>query len=82
MNGDLKSGSVGLQAEWGGVAGGLQGYHGDTSSMFCVGEVDQQSRDLIEATEACLHAGIQVCAPGVPINRIGDACSTSAAQTK
>ena len=50
--------------------------------MFCVGEVDQKSQDLIEATERCLHAGIQVCAPGVPINKIGDACSASAEETR
>jgi len=52
----------------------LDGHHGDTSCMFCVGEVDKESRDLIEATKQCLHQGIAVCAPGVPINKIGAAC--------
>ncbi len=50
--------------------------------MFCCGDVDQSSRDLIDATRRCLQAGIDVCAPGVPISKIGDACGASAKQSK
>ncbi|GIL60935.1 hypothetical protein Vafri_15742 [Volvox africanus] len=49
----------------------LDGYHGDTSRMFFVGEVDAAARDLVEVTKQCLDAAIKNCGPGVPYNVIG-----------
>lgn len=60
----------------------LDGYHGDTSRMFASGNVNDESRNLMAATEQCLHAGIAVCGPGVPINQIGDACGKAARKSK
>jgi len=51
----------------------LDGYHGDTSCMFCVGEVSKPARDLVEATKQALYAGIRVCAVGARIGDIGHA---------
>ncbi|KAF9980890.1 hypothetical protein BGZ75_007864 [Mortierella antarctica] len=49
----------------------LDGYHGDTSATFLVGNVDQAGRELVERTKESLDAAIAICGPGVPLNRIG-----------
>ncbi|KAG9017671.1 hypothetical protein FRB90_000316 [Tulasnella sp. 427] len=53
------------------------GWHGDTSKTFLVGNVDQQGVDLIQATEEALLAGIKACGPGVPFREIGRAIVNS-----
>ncbi len=45
------------------------GYHGDTSRMFCVGDVAPHARRLCEVTYECMWAGIHQVKPG---NRLGD----------
>ncbi|KAJ9586281.1 hypothetical protein L9F63_020075 [Diploptera punctata] len=40
------------------------GYHGDCSAMFLVGNVDQPGRDLVKATEQALDQAISICKPG------------------
>ncbi|KAL4081355.1 peptidase M24, structural domain-containing protein [Scleroderma yunnanense] len=47
------------------------GYHGDTSQTFLVGEVDETGRDLVNITNAALEAGISACGPGRPFQDIG-----------
>lgn len=49
----------------------LNGYHGDTSATFTVGDVDQNAIKLIQVTKECLDKAISLCAPGVELNRIG-----------
>ena len=49
----------------------LNGVHGDTSAMFEVGEVDEESRLLVERTRQALMRGIRAVAPGRQINVIG-----------
>ncbi|KIK38216.1 hypothetical protein CY34DRAFT_809592 [Suillus luteus UH-Slu-Lm8-n1] len=51
----------------------LNGYHGDTSSTFLVGDVDEPGRDLVRMTNTALEAGIDACGPGRPFNCIGKA---------
>jgi methionyl aminopeptidase len=51
----------------------LDGYHGDTSSTFLVGDVDEPGRDLLQMTNIALEAGINACGPGRPFNGIGRA---------
>ncbi|KAF9449026.1 methionyl aminopeptidase [Macrolepiota fuliginosa MF-IS2] len=51
----------------------LDGYHGDTSQTFLVGNVDQQGRDLVGLTNRALRAGIDACGPGRPFRGIGKA---------
>jgi methionyl aminopeptidase len=56
----------------------LDGVHGDTNATFLVGEVDAESRRLVEVTHECLLEGIAAVRPGRPISDIGAAISTRA----
>lgn len=47
----------------------LDGWHGDTSRMFLVGDVPLKARRLVEVTYECLMLGIEQARPG---NRLGD----------
>ena len=47
----------------------MNGYYGDHAYTFPVGEVDQATADLLEATKASLYAGIREVIEG---NRLGD----------
>ncbi|KAL6526156.1 Methionine aminopeptidase 1D, chloroplastic/mitochondrial [Orobanche minor] len=49
----------------------LNGYHGDTSATYFVGEVDEEARNLVKVTKECLDKAISICAPGVEYNKIG-----------
>lgn len=53
----------------------LNGYYGDTSRMFTVGEVSPLALDLIEVTKHGLHLGIQQVKPGNQFGNIGYAIS-------
>jgi len=47
----------------------LDGWHGDTSRMFLVGDVGIKARRLVEVTYECLILGLEQAKPG---NRLGD----------
>jgi methionyl aminopeptidase len=47
----------------------LDGWHGDTSRMFLVGDVALKAKRLIDVTYECLMLGIEQARPG---NRMGD----------
>lgn len=49
----------------------LNGYYGDTSKMYTVGEVSETAKQLIEVTEHCLNLGIQQVYPGNYFGNIG-----------
>jgi methionyl aminopeptidase len=49
----------------------IGGVHGDTNATFGVGEVDEESRLLIERTHEAMMRGIRAVAPGRPLNAIG-----------
>lgn len=49
------------------------GYHGDTSNMFCVGEVQPAAKRLIEVTHESTLKGIELVKPGTHIGDIGHA---------
>lgn len=51
----------------------LDGYHGDTSEMFIVGEVPEHVHKLIDVTRRSLWLGIHEVAPGKRIGDIGAA---------
>ncbi|KAI0089231.1 peptidase M24, structural domain-containing protein [Irpex rosettiformis] len=51
----------------------LDGYHGDTSKTFLVGNVDELARELVQTTEQALEVGIAACAPLRPFRNIGKA---------
>lgn len=47
----------------------VDGWHGDTSRMFLVGDVALKARRLVDVTYECLMLGIEQAKPG---NRVGD----------
>ncbi|KAG7011198.1 Methionine aminopeptidase 1D, chloroplastic/mitochondrial, partial [Cucurbita argyrosperma subsp. argyrosperma] len=47
------------------------GYHGDTSTTFFCGDVDDEARKLVRVTRECLDKAISICAPGVEFKKIG-----------
>jgi methionyl aminopeptidase len=47
----------------------LDGWHGDTSRMYLVGDVPLKARKLVDVTYECLMLGIEQARPG---NTIGD----------
>ena len=55
-----------------------EGYHGDTSRMFHVGEVSIQAKRLSEITYQAMWLGIQQVKPGATLGDIGHAIQTFA----
>jgi methionyl aminopeptidase len=51
----------------------LDGWFGDTSEMFTVGEISDEARKLIDTTRAAMWAGINEVAPGKTVGDIGAA---------
>ena len=49
----------------------IGGVHGDTDATFCVGEVSEEARLLVERTHEAMMRGIRAVAPGRKINVIG-----------
>ena len=49
----------------------LDGVHGDTNATFLAGDVDEESRLLVERTREALQRGINAVKPGRRINIIG-----------
>jgi methionyl aminopeptidase len=49
----------------------VDGVHGDTDATFLVGEVDEESRLLVERTREAMMRGIRAVRPGRAINVIG-----------
>ncbi len=49
------------------------GYHGDTSKMFFVGDVAPYAKRLVDVTQECLYLAIDMVKPGVQLGDIGAA---------
>ncbi len=56
------------------------GYHGDTSKMFFVGEPSIRARRLVEVAHECLWVGIRIVKPGTTLGDIGHAIQQHAEQ--
>jgi methionyl aminopeptidase len=54
------------------------GYHGDTSKMFFVGEPSVRARRLVEITYECMALGLRMVRPGIRLGDIGHAIQTHA----
>lgn len=50
-----------------------EGFHGDTSRMFCIGEPSVKARRLVDATHEAMCAGIDQVRPGARLGDIGAA---------
>ena len=64
MPGDLVKTDVGILKN---------GFNGDTSRTVALGVTDPEVLKLVEATKACLKAGIAACGPGVHLGDVGHA---------
>lgn len=51
----------------------VEGYHGDTSRTFFVGEASDKAKHLVMVTEECLYRGIKAVKPNGRIGDIGAA---------
>ncbi|WP_102796813.1 type I methionyl aminopeptidase [Bowmanella denitrificans] len=58
------------------------GYHGDTSKMFVVGQPSILAERLIRITQECMYKGIELVRPGVHLGDIGHAIQVHAEQHK
>ncbi len=56
------------------------GVHGDTDATYLVGEVDEESRLLVERTHEAMMRGIKAALPGRAINVIGRVIESYAAR--
>ncbi|MBC53973.1 MAG: type I methionyl aminopeptidase [Gammaproteobacteria bacterium] len=54
------------------------GFHGDTSKMFLVGDVAPHATRLIRVTQECLYKAIEIVRPGVQLGDIGHIIQTHA----
>ena len=58
----------------------LDGWHGDSSRMYLVGDVGLKARRLVEVTYECLMLGIEKARPGARLGDIGAAIQAHAEQ--
>ena len=56
----------------------LDGWHGDSSRMYLVGDVPLKARRLVEVTHECLMLGIEKARPGARLGDIGAAIQAHA----
>ena len=56
----------------------LDGWHGDSSRMYPVGEIKRAAERLLEVTHTCLMRGIEAVKPGARTGAIGEAIQTYA----
>lgn len=56
------------------------GFHGDCSTMFLVGDVDERGRFIVEVARKCRDEAIQCCGPNQPFNAIGNCIDRIARQ--
>jgi methionyl aminopeptidase len=54
------------------------GFHGDTSKMFCIGKPSIQAQRAVDVSRACLYLGIQQVRPGARLGDIGHAIQAHA----
>lgn len=54
------------------------GFHGDTSKMFCVGKPSVLAERLVRVTQECLYRGIEAVRAGATLGDIGYAIQTHA----
>ena len=51
------------------IVSDIDGYYGDSAKTFAIGEIDEESRKLLEVTEKSREIGIEAAIVG---NRLGD----------
>ncbi|MCD8018633.1 MAG: methionyl aminopeptidase [Clostridiales bacterium] len=54
------------------------GYFGDASRMFCIGEVSEEKRKLVQVTKECLDLALEATRPWGTMGDMGYACNKHA----
>ena len=54
----------------------LNGYYGDTSRMYLIGNVSDRARELVDITYNSMMNAISICRPGVKLSEIGKIIQT------
>lgn len=49
----------------------LDGYYSDSSRMFCIGQVSEERKRLVEVTKQCIQVGLDAIVPYTPIGNVG-----------
>lgn len=62
------------------VTTGLNGFHGDTSATFLIGEVSPEARHVVDVAQRCLWAGIRAVRGDARLGDIGAAICELAAR--
>jgi methionyl aminopeptidase len=60
----------------------VDGWYGDTSRMYLVGDVPLKARRLVELTHECLMLGIEQAKPGKTLGDVGHAIQTHAERNR
>ena len=60
----------------------VDGWYGDTSRMYLVGDVPLKARRLVEVTHECLMLGIEQAKPGKTLGDVGYAIQTHAERNR
>lgn len=58
------------------------GYHGDTSKMFLIGETSIKAKHVVKIAKECMYLGIQQVKPGTHLGDIGHAIQTYAEKNR
>ncbi len=58
----------------------LNGYYADASRMFCIGEVSEEAKKLVDVTKECLDAGLAAVKAWGYLGDVGEAVNTLAKQ--
>jgi len=48
-----------------------EGFYGDSSKMFCIGNVPSHAQRLVDITQECLYKAIKIVKPGTTLGDIG-----------
>jgi methionyl aminopeptidase len=56
------------------------GFHSDLNATYPVGEIDEDSKKLLQTTRQCLDESIKICKPGALFRDIGKIMSVFALQ--
>ena len=56
----------------------LDGYFSDSSRMFCIGDVSEEKRKLVEVTKECVYRGLEQVKPWGFLGDIGEAVNSHA----
>ncbi len=56
----------------------LNGFHGDAARTFLIGEVAEETKELVKVTRECFYEGLKFAKPGYRISDIGQAVQNHA----